>query len=77
MANKNPYELRTEILHAAKDYMDQQYHMNAEFARKMFDEARISSEQFAEYMKVYSVEDLIAKAREMYEFIADSGKSNK
>ena len=28
MTTKNPFEIRAEILQLAKDYMDQQYHMN-------------------------------------------------
>ena len=35
MSNKNPFEIRTEMLSLAKDYMDQQYQMNVSFAEKI------------------------------------------
>ena len=36
MSNKNPFEIRAEMLQMAKDYMDQQYHMNVEFTKQLW-----------------------------------------
>jgi len=38
MSNKNPFEIRAEMLKLAKDYMDQQYHMNIQFYENMIAE---------------------------------------
>lgn len=75
MSNKNPFELRTDILAMAKDYMDQQYQMNMEFARRVFDEAvdaqKVSTDSWKSYVpKMYTIEDLMKKAQELYGFVS-------
>ena len=70
MSNKNPFEIRSEMLAMAKDYMDQQYHMNLEFAQKMFEEGKKSMEEVQQATQMYSMEDLMEKAKEMYSFVA-------
>ena len=73
MANKNPFEIRSDMLQLAKDYMDQQYYMNKEFAEKMYDAGQKSIEDLQEATKMYSMEDLMAKAKEMYTFVSEKG----
>ena len=75
MSNKNPFELRTDILAMAKDYMDQQYHMNTEFARKAFDEAVATQKVTVDSWKthvpeMYTIEDMMKKAQELYGFVS-------
>ena len=71
MTNKNPFEIRAEMLKMAKDYMDQQWHMNLEFTRKLFDEGRKSAEEVQTALKPYSVDDMMTKAKEFYQFVSD------
>lgn len=66
---KNPYEIRAEMLQIAKDYMDQQYHMNVQFAERMMEQSKLSAEDLKEMYKMYTIEDLMAKAKEMYTFV--------
>jgi len=73
MSNKNPFEIRSDMLQLAKDYMDQQYYMNKEFAEKMFEAGKKSVEELQEANKMYSMEELMEKAREMYTFVSDKG----
>jgi hypothetical protein len=68
--NKNPFEIRAEMLQLAKDYMDQQYHMNVQFAEKMMEQNKQTADDFKDIYKMYSIEDLMAKAKEMYEFVS-------
>ena len=70
MSNKNPYEIRTEMLQLAKDYMDTQYHMNVEFATKALEAGRKSVEDVQDMYKMYSMEELMEKAKEMYSFVS-------
>lgn len=70
MSNKNPFEIRAEMLALAKDYMDQQYHMNIDFARDMFEQGKLQFDQYQSAMKMYSIEDLMTKAKEMYSFVS-------
>jgi hypothetical protein len=70
MTNKNPFEIRAEMLQLAKDYMDQQYHMNVQFAERMMEHNKQSAEDFKEMYKMYSMEDLMEKAKEMYNFVS-------
>lgn len=71
MANKNPFEIRAEMLQLAKDYMDQQYHMNVSFMEKAMEEGRKTFEEYQEAVtKMYSMDELMAKAKEMYSFVS-------
>jgi hypothetical protein len=70
MSHKNPFEIRAEMLQLAKDYMDQQYHMNIQFTNDMFEQGKIQWEQVQDAYKMYSMEDLMEKAREMYSFVS-------
>lgn len=71
MSNKNPFEIRSEMLAMAKDYMDQQYHMNIEFTRKLFDEGKKSAEELQAAFTPYSMEELMSKAKELYSFVSN------
>lgn len=69
MSNKNPFEIRAEMLQLAKDYMDQQYHMNVQLANDMFEQGKKTYEEVQAAYKMYSIEELMAKAKEMYSFV--------
>lgn len=69
MTNKNPFEIRQEVLQMAKDYMDQSWNNNLELAQRMYTNSKISTEQFQEAFKPYSMEALMEKATEMYSFV--------
>ena len=74
MSNKNPFEIRAEMLQLAKDYMDQQYQMNVQFAEKALEEGKKTFEEYqAAVTKMYSVDELMEKAKEMYSFVSDKG----
>ena len=72
--NKNPFEIRAEMLQLAKDYMDQQYHMNIQFYENMIAEGnkvrKDVEEQLKDAYKMYSTEELMEKAKEMYSFVS-------
>ena len=74
MSNKNPFEIRSEMLQLAKEYMDQQYHMNIQFYENMLVEGgkarKEIEEQLKEAYKMYSMDELMAKAKEMYSFVS-------
>jgi hypothetical protein len=70
MSHKNPFEIRAEMLQLAKDYMDQQQSINIQFANDMFEQGKMQWEQVQEAYKMYSMEDLMKKAKEMYSFVS-------
>ena len=74
MTNKNPFEIRAEMLTLAKDYMDQQYKMNVQFTENLVKESgearAVFQEQLEEAYKMYSTEQLMEKAKEMYSFVS-------
>lgn len=74
MSNKNPFEIRAEMLNLAKEYMDQQYHMNIQFLENMVAEGKKAREDIEEQLKeayeMYSMDELMAKAKEMYNFVS-------
>jgi len=71
---KSAYELRMEMLHLAKEYMEHQYNSNWEFARNSFDKAldsgKVAIDEWQKYApSFYSFEDVIKKAEELYKFV--------
>lgn len=75
MSNKNPFELRTEILQMAKEYMDTQFQLNMDFANRAFDEAikagTVSAESWKNFAPtMYTMEELTKKAQELYGFVS-------
>ena len=70
MSNKNPFEIRAEMLAMAKDYMDQQWQMNLMFTERMFEEGKKTMEDVQSAMKIYSIEELQEKAKELYSFVS-------
>lgn len=75
MSNKNPFELRTDILAMAKDYMDRQQEINMQFAQRAYDVAleagKVTAETWKEFMpSQYSITDLTKKAAELYSFVS-------
>lgn len=71
MTNKNPFEIRADMLQLAKEYMDQQQQINVQFAEAMMEKGKKSFEDIQESYRMYSMEDLMEKAKEMYSFVSD------
>jgi hypothetical protein len=63
------------MLHLAKDYMDTQQQMNIQFANDMYEQGKKNMQDVQEAYKMYSMDDVINKAKEMYSFV--STKDNK
>jgi len=70
MSHKNPFEIRAEMLQLAKDYMDQQLSINIQFANDMFEQGKMQWEEVQKAHTMYSMEDLMEKAKEMYSFVS-------
>lgn len=74
MQNKSPYEIRLELLQMAKEHLDSQFILQLEFAKKVFDAAvaanQVAVDTWQDYLpKVYTVEDIMAKANDLYGFV--------
>jgi hypothetical protein len=68
--NKNPFEIRAEMLQLAKDYMDQQYFQNIQFAERLMEQNKQTADDFKDFYKMYSIEELMEKAKELYGFVS-------
>lgn len=71
MSSKNPFEIRADMLKLAKDYMDAQHQLNIQLANDMFEQGKKTYEDVQAAYKMYSTEDLMAKAKEMYAFVSN------
>lgn len=67
---KTGFEIRSEMLQLAKDYMDQQYHMNLTFTEKMIEQGKMQMEDLQKAYSMYSTEELMNKAKEFYSFVS-------
>lgn len=75
MSQKSPFEVRLDVLSIAKDYMDKQYAANKELAERMIAAGQQTIEEVQEQMKMYTPEDLLKQAEEMYtKFVANKEK---
>ena len=70
MSNKNPFEIRAEMISLAKEYMDQVTALNIDTANKMMEAGKIQADEFAKMTQMYSMEQLMEKAQEMYAFVS-------
>lgn len=79
MSNKNPFEIRADMLKLAKDYLDQQININIDFAQTLMGEAGKVTDEMRQQLKeastMYSSDELLDKAREFYSFVCT--KSDK
>jgi hypothetical protein len=67
---KNPFEIRAEMIALAKQYLDQVTALNIETATKMMEQGKIQVEEYQKAVQMYSMDDLMAKAKEMYSFVS-------
>jgi hypothetical protein len=70
MTNKNPFEIRSEMLAMAKDYLDQQWQMNLSFTQQMFEQGQKTAEDMQKALTPYTIEDITEKAKELYTFVS-------
>ena len=68
MSNKNPFEIRADILAMAKDYMDKQVELNTTLFTQMMEAGKKTIEDVPQ---MYTMEELQEKAKEMYSFVSD------
>lgn len=68
--NKNPFEIRADMLKLAKDYMDQQYQLNIQLMNDLFEQNRATLGEVKDAYKMYSMDELMDKAKEMYGFVS-------
>ena len=70
MSNKNPFEIRADMIKLAKDYMDAQHQLNIQLMNDMYEQGKKTYEEVQEAYKMYSMDDLMSKAKEMYSFVS-------
>lgn len=75
--NRNPFEIRTELLELAQNYLEQQWKINHEFAKKAFDEMlktnQATPEDWQKFVpQPYAWDELITKAKELYSFVNET-----
>ena len=77
---KNGFEIRADVLELAKDYMDKQTALNVEMWEQLTKtnpiiDAKEMQESFEKVYKMYSTDELMAKAQEFYAFVENNVKS--
>jgi DNA-binding SARP family transcriptional activator len=72
--SKSPYELRTEILAIAKDYMDKQYEANYNLAQRLINAGPYNHETIQKMMTIYTPEELLAQAENFYQKFVCQGE---
>jgi len=68
MSNKNPFEIRADVLAMAKDYMDKQVELNTALFTQLMEAGQKTIDDIP---KMYTIEELQEKAKEMYSFVSD------
>ena len=70
----NPFEIRTQMLEMAKEYLERQQEINLDFAGRTFEQLVKEGKKFAddwqEYApKMYDFSEITEKAKELYGFV--------
>lgn len=63
---KNAFEIRTEVLEMAKDYLDKQYELNLFATKKLIE---LNKKTVEDLPNLYTPKELLDKATEFYAFI--------
>lgn len=71
-----PFEIRAQMLEMAQEYLQKQFELNSEFAKRTFDELVKNGEKvqsdYNQYMpKMYGFDEVVSKAKELYGFVKD------
>lgn len=81
MTNKNPFEIRLDVLKMAQEMMDKEMHIkelkfnqHVETLREI-DIGSVNAYVENNTPQMYSPEDIVAKASSLYGFISDSSSS--
>ena len=74
MSNKNPFELRFDVLAMAKELCDRQYDSNLTKFYEAMEQAKSQQKDvtglFDKYMpKMYTPEEIAKQAEELYKFV--------
>lgn len=86
MSNKNPFEVRLEVLKMAQEMVDKAYQESTQLAWSMVEKAaEYQNKSMAEMQtyfetlkpKMYSPQDIVAKANELYEFVTNTATGGK
>lgn len=72
----NPYQIRTDVLAMAKDMLDKQYDTQMKIAQTMYElnkeNMELATQAWDRYIpKMYTTEELMEKAKEMYSFVSN------
>ena len=67
MTNKNPFEIRADVLAMAIDYMDKQVELNSALFFQMLEAGKKTMDDVPE---MYAMEELQEKSKEMYSFVS-------
>lgn len=75
---KNAFEIRSDILALAKDYMDKQAQINTEFTKALISAGTTNMQELAKAVQTtYSMDDLLKTAEKMYGFVAKKDKDKE
>lgn len=77
MSTKNPYEIRTELLHLAQSYLESQFQANKQFAEQAFQQmVALGKAQPEDWMKhapkFYDFEQVLERAKQLYGFVSET-----
>ena len=80
MSNKNPFEIRFDVLAMAKELADRQYDMAQQQYWMMIEQAQKQSKDITEVMekytpKMYQPAEIMEKAEELYKFVTKKDNS--
>lgn len=63
---KNPFEIRTEILNMANDYLYNQYTLNLELTQRLIEEGKKTLDDLP---RLHTPDDITKLAEQFYEFV--------
>lgn len=73
----NPFEIRTQLLTMAKEYLEAQHEINTQFAKQAFEELvkqgqKVESDYKQYIPKMYTVDEVVNQAQKLYSFVSNA-----
>lgn len=74
--NKNPFEIRADVLQMAKAHLDQQMSLNIQYIERMYEIGQAQLEDVKKAYTSYGMDELMKNAQEMYSFVTTKDKKD-
>lgn len=73
----NPFEIRAKLVEQSQEYLEKQFEVNTEFAKRAFDElvkqgTKVAADWQQYAPKMYTFDEVLEQAKTLYGFVSNA-----